>query len=106
MTSASTTVVSCALTCRDSTIRLAMTARRRDIFSVRPRTEVSGLAAGDGVRPAGAPPAAAAPGGLRPAFSAAASTSCLRIRPPTPLPDTDAEVDAVLAASRRTSGVT
>ena len=52
VTSASTTVVSWALTCSDSTMRRAMTARRRDIFSVRPRTEVSGVAAGDGV-PAG-----------------------------------------------------
>ena len=36
VTSASTTVVSCALTCSDSTMRWAMTARSRDIFSVAP----------------------------------------------------------------------
>src|SRR3954468_3445669 len=52
VTSASTTVVSWALTCSDSTIRRAITDRSRDIFSVRPRTEASGMAAGDGVRAA------------------------------------------------------
>src|SRR3954468_15820611 len=50
VTSASTTVVSCALISSDSTIRLAMTVRSRDIFSVRPRRAESGVAAGDGVR--------------------------------------------------------
>src|SRR5919199_2886420 len=52
VTSASTTVVSWALISRDSTIRLAMTVRSRDIFSVRPRSELSAEAAGDGVRDA------------------------------------------------------
>jgi len=39
--SASTTVVSWALTCSDSTIRLAITVRSRDSFSVPPLTGVS-----------------------------------------------------------------
>src|SRR5215217_2996809 len=59
VTSASTTVVSWALISRDSTIRFAMTVRSRDIFSVRPRSELSGVAAGDGV---GGPDVAAAAG--------------------------------------------
>src|SRR3712207_9476562 len=62
VTSASTTVVSWALTCRDSTIRRAMTARRRDSFSVRPRTDGWGVAGRDGGW-AGAEAAGAAAGG-------------------------------------------
>ena len=38
VTSTSTTVVSWALTCSDSTIRLAITLRSRDIGSVLPRS--------------------------------------------------------------------
>src|SRR5690348_6923187 len=53
VTSASTTVVSCALVCSDSVIRLAMTPRSRDIFSVRPRS-------GDGSTRDGAAAGAAA----------------------------------------------
>src|SRR6056297_1233989 len=38
VTSTSTTVVNCALVCSDSTMRSAITRRRRLIFSVRPRS--------------------------------------------------------------------
>src|SRR5918911_4254865 len=62
VTSASTTVVSWALISRDSTMRLAMTVRSRDIFSVRPRRAVSAVAAGDGVRGAAGADGAAAAG--------------------------------------------
>ena len=79
-----------------------MTARSRDSFSVRPRTDVSGVAAGDGVRAAGAEAAGAGAA----ACSAAAITSCLRIRPPTPVPETLLRSTPRSAASRRTSGVT
>src|SRR4051812_37256188 len=86
VTSASTTVVSWALTCSDSTMRRAMTARSRDIFSVRPRTEVSGMAAGDGVRGGGADAAGAAEGGA--GLSGAAGGACVRVRAPAPLAGT------------------
>src|SRR4051812_33005501 len=50
--SASTTVVSCAEIWSDSTIRLAMTLRIRDIFSVLPRSsEATGAARADGGAP-------------------------------------------------------
>src|SRR4051795_4555792 len=68
--SASTTVVGWALTARDSTMRRAITVRSRDSFSVRPRSEVSGWAAGDGVRVAVAA-AGAAWAGAGAAFASA-----------------------------------
>src|SRR6185312_6969625 len=116
VTSASTTVVSCALVCSDSVIRLAMTPRSRDIFSVRPR---SGDGSTRGGASAGAPAGAAA--AARPLLvagsgsacgwvswrdRAASSTSCLRIRPPTPVPRMPARSTSCSAASLRTSGVT
>ena len=123
VTSASTTVVSCAEVCSDSTIRCAITWRGRDIFWVVPRSEDGTTAAapgrgrrgghrpggggrehagrrGPGGAPAGSPAAAglrawAAPG-RRACARAASSTSCLRIRPPTPVPLTVLQVDRVL----------
>ncbi len=109
VTSTSTTVVSWAAVCSDSTIRVAITLRSRDIFSVLPR---SGLGAGTPVDwPAGSAAGASAQrrcGSARGlASSAAASmTSCLRIRPPTPVPVTEARSTSCWAASLRTSGVT
>ena len=44
VTSASTTVVSCAEVCSDSIMRWAMTCRARDIRSVVPRRLDSGIA--------------------------------------------------------------
>ena len=38
VTSTSMTVVNCALTCNDSTMRAAITLRRRDIVTVVPRS--------------------------------------------------------------------
>ena len=116
VTSTSTTVVSWADTCSDSTMRWAMTRRRRVIFSVVPRLAAA-LAPGwlDG-RPA-TPPARGggrrrgAGSGLRRLGCAcwalaASSTSCLRIRPPTPVPVTAARSTPCSPASLRTSGVT
>ena len=54
------------------------------------------MAAGDGVRARRAPRRQPARRRPRRGFSAAASTSCLRIRPPTPVPETAAQVDAPL----------
>ncbi len=117
MTSASTTVVSCALVCSDSVIRLAMTPRSRDIFSVRPRSG-DGSTRGAAAAGASAGAAAAAARPLLVAGSgsacgwvawrdrAASSTSCLRIRPPTPVPRMPARSTSCSAASLRTSGVT
>ena len=92
MTSTSTTVVSWAETCSDSTMRRAIVLRSRVIFSVVPRFGESAAGA-----PARAPTAAgawrrgggAAPGSGALAASAAASTSCLRMRPPMPVPVTE-----------------
>ena len=105
VTSTSTTVVSCAETCSDSTMRRAIVLRRRDIFSVVPRLESSlGAAA---AAAAGAPAAGACGAGSGAfAASAAARTSCLRMRPPMPVPVTDARSMPWSAASLRTSGVT
>ena len=111
--STSTVAVSWAETCSDSTIRLAMVLRSRDIFSVVPRSVAR-------ARPPAASPRrpepSAARGGSgsgRPAASAAflassaaASTSCLRTRPPTPVPVTEDRSTLCSAASLRTSGVT
>ena len=125
VTSASTTVVSCAEICSDSTIRLAMTWRGRDIRWVVPRSADAATAgrlgaAGAAGTPAGAAAGAAAAGcaaACAAAASAAAasaarcwreasSTSCLRMRPPTPVPLIDSSGTACSAASLRTSGVT
>ena len=105
MTSTSTTEVSWAEVSSDSRMRLAMTLRRRDIFSVVPRSgETStGAALAGAAGAAGAACAAAAFSAA--AFSAAASTSCLRMRPPTPVPVTVARSTPFSAASLRTSGV-
>ena len=94
VTSTSTTVVSCAEICSDSTIRCAMSARSRDSFSVRPRSGL-GSTLGRG-RPQPAAAGSGCAGGRACRASAAASTSCLRIRPPTPVPVTVGQVDAVL----------
>src|SRR4051794_14245975 len=85
VTSASTTVVSWALISSDSTIRLAMTVRSRDIFSVRPRRAESGVAAGEGVFDAAGEAAAAGAEAGWAGLSAAARAALLRVRPPTPV---------------------
>lgn len=117
VTSTSCTWVSWVDRSRDSRMRWAMTWRMRGAFSTSPRTEGSTeeLAAGadaaagadDGAAAseacsAGAsdPPAAACEA------SAAASTSCLRMRPPTPVPRTVDRSTLSWWARRRTSGVT
>ena len=100
--STSTTVVSWAETCSDSTIRVAMTLRSRVIFSRVPRlaeTRSRRSAAPPAARRRWGGRAAAAAGAAAAAalaVSAASRTSCLRIRPPTPVPGQRAEVDAVL----------
>ena len=116
VTSTSTTWVSCAEPCSDSTIRVAMILRSRDIFTVVPRN-------GDGADPDAVPEAAgAAAAGAAAAGAAAAGccwaccwvcwawaasrTSCLRIRPPTPVPVTAPRSTPCWAAILRTSGVT
>ena len=112
--STSTTVVSCADTCSDSTIRDAITLRSRDIFSVVPRCGATdGFAAGaDAAGALGADAAGACGSGSGSgsaaflAASAAARTSCLRIRPPTPVPVSEDRSTPCSDASLRTSGVT
>jgi hypothetical protein len=123
VTSTSTTVVSCADTCSDSTIRAAMVWRNRLIFSVRPRAApgtplgstwvvgASVVAGALGVDAAGATDeadaaAAAASARAAAARSAAASTSDLRMRPPTPVPAMVLRSTPCSLASLRTSGVT
>ena len=105
VTSTSTTWVSWAEVCSDSSIRSEMILRSRETFSVVPRS-------GEGVMDAAAGWVEAAAAGAAPpaagalADSAAASTSCLRIRPPTPVPLTLARSTPCWVASLRTSGVT
>ncbi|CAB4881781.1 unannotated protein [freshwater metagenome] len=116
VTSTSITVVSCAEVWSDSTMRSAMTLRRRGIFSVRPRRGETSAGAGVFAEAVAAGAEGAVVGTLagagaddagaadRPA--AAARTSCLRTRPPTPVPMTVDRSMPSWAASRRTSGVT
>ncbi len=83
-----------------------MTLRIRGIFTVWPRSgETSRTGA---FFAAGTAAAGAAAGAAAAAFaaSAAARTSCLRIRPPTPVPLTVDRSTPFSAASLRTSGVT
>ena len=122
--STSTTVVSWALVCSDSIIRVAMTLRSRLIFSVVPRRDAgtvevvaaAGADAAAGAAGAGAAAGAAGwaaawaaavgAGAVVPCLAAASSTSCLRILPPTPVPATVARSTSCWAAILRTSGVT
>ncbi len=115
-------------------MRAAMTLRKRLIFSTEPRlppldAAAAGVAAGAGAAAAGvaeagaagagaagagaagagaagagAAGAGAAGAGVR-ACSAAAMTSCLRIRPPTPDPVSRVRSTPCWLASLRTSGV-
>src|SRR6266700_3730961 len=97
-------------------MRLAMSWRARDSRSVVPRkVEGTTWRAGAGAAPgAGAWAAAwagpacpsAAAGGTSRIARAASSTSCLRIRPPTPVPVTVPRLTPCSVASLRTSGVT
>ena len=95
-------------------MRSAMTLRRRDIFSVLPRNGEAGaaclgvLAAGaEFATAAGADAAAgAATGVLAGRDATAASMSCLRMRPPTPVPVTVLKSMLLSDASLRTMGVT
>ncbi len=115
VTSASTTVVSWAEVCSDSTIRRAMSCRARDSRSVVPRSVDGSIAlagaAGAGAAawlagcPSAAGAAAAAAGCCSRCTRAASITSCFRIRPPTPVPATVARFTPCSAASLRTSGV-
>jgi hypothetical protein len=131
VTSASTTVVSCADTRSDSTIRCAITWRGLDIRWVVPRSE-DGATAGRAAGAAGGAAGDDGPSGIRwacwgttaagaswgacgacgagacdPRWARAASmTSCLRIRPPTPVPVTVSRFTECSAASLRTRGVT
>ena len=87
-----------------------MVLRSRDSFSVVPRRLLGSaagfFAAGAGVEAAAAGAAGAGASAAFFASSAAASTSCLRIRPPTPVPVTEDRSTPCSAASLRTSGVT
>ena len=108
MTSTSTTWVSCAEVCSESTIRSEMILRSRETFSVVPRSgEGVGAAAAAGC-PVDAVGAVADAAGASAASAALAAsrTSCLRIRPPTPVPATVARSTPCWVASLRTSGVT
>src|SRR6187402_665709 len=99
VTSTSTTVVSWAMVCIETTARSATTLRSRDIGTVVPRSgEVSsGVAAGA---------AAGAAAGDGAGVLAASRTSCLRIRPPTPVPVREPRSMPLSCASLRTIGVT
>ncbi len=103
--STSMTWVSCAETSSDSLMRLAMVCRMREAFSVVPRSFAasSGISSVNGFfdSPAGADAEDAAG-----RFAAAARTSCLRMRPPTPVPVTVERSTPSSRARRRTSGVT
>ena len=114
VTSTSMTWVSWADVCSDSTIRVGDDlAQPRDLLGLaaqRRRACADGLGA-----PRGGGGGAAAAGRRgrrgsrrRPAWPAAAAsrTSCLRIRPPTPVPVTAARSTPCWAAILRTSGVT
>ena len=93
-------------------MRAAMTLRRRDIVTVVPRRGDATGAAGRGAAGADAAGADAAGAEATEAigavedFGAAASTSSLRIRPPIPVPRTDARFTPRSLASLRTIGVT
>jgi hypothetical protein len=101
--------VNCAVACKDSRVFFAVICRIRLAFWVVPRRWAK-AGAGTAARAAGAGAAAAgadADGACGSILaSPAASTSCLRMRPPTPVPLTDARSMLFSAASFRTSGVT
>ena len=108
--STSTVAVNWAETWSDSTMRLAMVWRSLDIFSVVPRsvlTSAAAVAGAAGAAEAGSAGASGA-GAAAACFaaSAAARTSCLRIRPPTPVPLRVPRSTPCSLASLRTSGVT
>ena len=71
VTSASTTVVSCADVCRDSTIRWAITWRERDIRWLVPRSADGTIGGRPGAGRAALPPACAGAGGALAAAAAA-----------------------------------
>ena len=102
VTSTSITVVNCALTCRDSTMRAAITLRRRDIVTVVPRRGDTAIV-GANVRGAELTGAAATGADF---LGAASSTSSRRIRPPMPVPLTEARFTPSSEANLRTRGVT
>ena len=116
VTSTSCTVVSWADTRSDSVIRCAITCRSRGIFTVVPGSGAPLAGVGSGRRSGACEAAAAGRAGAAcsfscsfaraAAFSAAARTSCLRIRPPTPEPESVDRSTPFSAASLRTSGVT
>jgi len=106
VTSTSTTVVSWAAVCSDSTIRDAKTPRSRDIFSVRPRSALAAAAVLGTAVLAACEPGDGTGAAACLAASAAAMTSCLRMRPPTPVPVRLARSMPCSPASLRTSGVT
>src|SRR5665811_714763 len=88
-------------------MRAAMTLRSRLIFSVVPRLGETAVpppvvTAVGADAPAGTAPAVTAAR----AAEAASSTSCLRIRPPTPVPLSAARSTLLSLASLRTKGVT
>ena len=104
VTSTSITVVNCADTARDSTIRAAITLRSRDIVTVVPRS--GEVATGADVRDADGADGAADATGVTAVCLAAASTSSRRIRPPIPVAFTVARFTPSSDASFRTIGVT
>ncbi len=102
--STSTTEVSWAWPCSAFIMLSPMTLRMRVILTVWPRSGEDSRAGAFGAAAAGAGAAA----GAWAAFlaSAAARTSCLRMRPPTPEPLTEPRSTPFSVASLRTSGVT
>ena len=111
VTSTSITWVSWADVCSESTMRSAMILRRRETFSVVPRSgDGAPLGAAEpaaaGAAAAGAAAGAAGCWACCWAAAAASRTSCLRMRPPTPVPVTAARSTPCWEAILRTSGVT
>jgi len=100
-------------------MRFAMTFRSRDIFSVFPRRgEGAAVAFGAALASAACGASVAAVGFASAvfrssaafrsssAFRAASRTSSLRIRPPTPVPESEPRSTPLSLASLRTIGVT
>ena len=86
-------------------MRAAITLRRRDIVTVVPRRGDATGAAGRGADCEGAE-TGADEAGADDVFGAAERTSSLRMRPPIPVPRTEARLTPRSLANLRTIGVT
>ncbi|MCY1558683.1 hypothetical protein D9M68_956400 [compost metagenome] len=101
--STSWTCVSWVEMSRDSRMRRAMTWRMRGAFCTVPRSDEAAAETGAAVAEDAGAAAAGAGAALA---SAAAITSCLRMRPPTPVPVREEMSTPCWLASLRTRGVT